>query len=260
MRKSSFPYADKNILAVSSTALTSRQPSADGASEVYSVCLLRLWLERNWSVASASPHVRSFRSLWVLNIIQKSVSYSNLKWQTVNYTLGQRIFLYESHVKEKAVPWSRWLGAILSLRKPGLAPMSAHVAFVAENWHWDRFCWFDSHYSFQAYWTTWTPSQLTLSISLHIDISCCLDVHVDGVRRCVETAATKGPIVHPPSNIWVWTATVELWRENQRTQRKTYACATSSTTNSIWTDPGTNQGLRGDRPASNRLSHGMATI
>jgi hypothetical protein len=31
-----------------------------------------------------------------------------------------------------------------------------------------------------------------------------------------------------------------------------------STTNATWTDPGSNPGLRGGRPAANRLSHGTA--
>jgi hypothetical protein len=31
-----------------------------------------------------------------------------------------------------------------------------------------------------------------------------------------------------------------------------------STTNPTWTDPGSNPGLRGGRPAANRLSHGTA--
>jgi hypothetical protein len=34
--------------------------------------------------------------------------------------------------------------------------------------------------------------------------------------------------------------------------------ATLSTTNPTWADPGSNPGLRGERPATNRLSHGTA--
>jgi hypothetical protein len=34
--------------------------------------------------------------------------------------------------------------------------------------------------------------------------------------------------------------------------------ATLSTTNPIWIDPGANPGLRGERPATNRLGHGTA--
>jgi hypothetical protein len=36
--------------------------------------------------------------------------------------------------------------------------------------------------------------------------------------------------------------------------------ATLSTTNHTWIDPGANPGLRGERPATNRLSHGTAFI
>jgi hypothetical protein len=34
--------------------------------------------------------------------------------------------------------------------------------------------------------------------------------------------------------------------------------ATLSTTNPTWIDPGATPGLRGERPATNRLSHGTA--
>jgi hypothetical protein len=39
---------------------------------------------------------------------------------------------------------------------------------------------------------------------------------------------------------------------------KTCPSVTLSTTNPTWTDPGSNPGLRGGRPAANRLSHGTA--
>jgi hypothetical protein len=38
----------------------------------------------------------------------------------------------------------------------------------------------------------------------------------------------------------------------------TCTSATLSTINPTWTDPGSNPGLRGGRPATNRLSHGTA--
>jgi hypothetical protein len=40
-----------------------------------------------------------------------------------------------------------------------------------------------------------------------------------------------------------------------RTRRKSCPSATLSTTNLTRTDPGSNSGLRGERPATNRLSH-----
>jgi hypothetical protein len=49
-----------------------------------------------------------------------------------------------------------------------------------------------------------------------------------------------------------------LTGENRRTRRKTCPSATLSTTNPTRIDQGTNPGLRGERPVTNRLSHGMA--
>ena len=41
---------------------------------------------------------------------------------------------------------------------------------------------------------------------------------------------------------------------------KTCPSASSSTTNPTWTDPGSNTGLRGERSATDRLSHGKAKV
>jgi hypothetical protein len=49
-----------------------------------------------------------------------------------------------------------------------------------------------------------------------------------------------------------------LTGENRRTRRKTCPSATLSTTNPTWIDPGSNPGLRGERPVTNDLSHGTA--
>jgi hypothetical protein len=49
---------------------------------------------------------------------------------------------------------------------------------------------------------------------------------------------------------------MKLTGENRSTRGKTCSSATLSTTNPIWTDPG----LRGGRPATNRLSHGTAHV
>ena len=46
--------------------------------------------------------------------------------------------------------------------------------------------------------------------------------------------------------------------ENRRTRGKTGHSATLSTTNPTWIDPGSNMGFRGEKPATNRLSHGTA--
>jgi hypothetical protein len=41
---------------------------------------------------------------------------------------------------------------------------------------------------------------------------------------------------------------------------ETYPSATLSTTNPKWIDHGSNPGVRGERPATNRLSHGTALV
>jgi hypothetical protein len=51
---------------------------------------------------------------------------------------------------------------------------------------------------------------------------------------------------------------MKLTGENRQLGGKTCPSATSSTTNLTWTDPGSNPGLRVERPASYRLSHGTA--
>jgi hypothetical protein len=49
-----------------------------------------------------------------------------------------------------------------------------------------------------------------------------------------------------------------LTGENGRTQRRNCPSVTLSITNPTQTNPGRNLGLRGERPAPNRLSHGTA--
>ena len=49
---------------------------------------------------------------------------------------------------------------------------------------------------------------------------------------------------------------VLLTRKNRNTSRQTCPTATLSTTNLTWTDSETNPGLQGERPATNRLTHG----
>jgi hypothetical protein len=51
---------------------------------------------------------------------------------------------------------------------------------------------------------------------------------------------------------------MKLTGENRSTRGKTCPSATLSTTNPTWIDPGSNPGLRGERPGTNRLSHGTA--
>jgi hypothetical protein len=80
-------------------------------------------------------------------------------------------------------------------------------------------------------------------------------LHVDRVRLCLLTAATNGPIVHPPGGVWTWRVMEEwYWRGKP----KHCSSATLSTTNHTWTCPGVNSGLCCERSATNRLIHGTA--
>jgi hypothetical protein len=51
---------------------------------------------------------------------------------------------------------------------------------------------------------------------------------------------------------------MKLTGKTRSTREKTCPSTTLSTTNPTWTDPGLDPGLRGERPATNRLSHGTA--
>jgi hypothetical protein len=51
----------------------------------------------------------------------------------------------------------------------------------------------------------------------------------------------------------------DIDRENWRTRTETRSSATLSNTHTTWTDPGAIQWHRGERPATNRLSHGTAS-
>jgi hypothetical protein len=51
-----------------------------------------------------------------------------------------------------------------------------------------------------------------------------------------------------------------LTGENRRNQREACPSVTLFTTNPTWTDPGANLVLRVERTATNRLSHGTASL
>jgi hypothetical protein len=85
-----------------------------------------------------------------------------------------------------------------------------------------------------------------------------IHVHADGVKRCLWTAVTNGPTVHPPGDTYGGPWWNGSDRENGRTRRNCPS-ATLSTTFLTWTDLGANQGLRGERPATYGLSHGTAS-
>jgi hypothetical protein len=49
-----------------------------------------------------------------------------------------------------------------------------------------------------------------------------------------------------------------IWQGKPKYSEKTCSSATLSTTNPTWRDPGSNPGRRGGKPATNRLSYGVA--
>jgi hypothetical protein len=53
---------------------------------------------------------------------------------------------------------------------------------------------------------------------------------------------------------------MKLSGENRITRGKPCHSDTLSSTNPTWTDPGSNPGFRGERPTTNRLSHGTAKV
>jgi hypothetical protein len=88
-----------------------------------------------------------------------------------------------------------------------------------------------------------------------------VDVHADGARLCLFTAATTGPIFYPQM-IYERAEShcgMILTEEDRRTWRETSQNATLSTTNLTWTEPGANPGLRVRRSAIS-LNHGTVSM
>jgi hypothetical protein len=77
----------------------------------------------------------------------------------------------------------------------------------------------------------------------------------------IDTAATDLPIVACPGWLWRWRILWnEDWQGKPKYSKKTHPSATLSTTNPTWPDPGKNPGRRGGKPATNRLSYGVALL
>jgi hypothetical protein len=71
------------------------------------------------------------------------------------------------------------------------------------------------------------------------------------------------PIVQTPDDRWGWLWSNwwnEDWQGKLKYSEKTCPSTTLSTTNPTWPDPGLKPGRRGGKPATNRLSYGVAFI
>jgi hypothetical protein len=82
-----------------------------------------------------------------------------------------------------------------------------------------------------------------------------------GVRLSpLGMSATKWPIVPAPDDRWwAWSSRWnENWQGKPKYSEKTCPSATLSTTNNTWPDLDSNPGLRGGKPATNRLNYGTA--
>jgi hypothetical protein len=87
-------------------------------------------------------------------------------------------------------------------------------------------------------------------VNIIITTTWCPSIDFYEMRLRLLTAATNGHTVHPPDDMsFDSDGGMISTGENQRTRRKTCLNAT-------WTDPGMNLGLPGERPATNRPSHG----
>jgi hypothetical protein len=72
----------------------------------------------------------------------------------------------------------------------------------------------------------------------------------------LDTAASDWPIVAYPGWLWWWRIWWnEDWQGKPKYSEKTRPSATLPTTNPTWQDPRSNQGRRGGKPATNRLSY-----
>jgi hypothetical protein len=81
--------------------------------------------------------------------------------------------------------------------------------------------------------------------------------------RCYGRIAVLSLIVQPCDKDYYFFPLFRVmehrWNTTDREKPK-YSGKNLSTTNPTWTGPGSNPGLRGDRPATNRLSHGTALV
>jgi hypothetical protein len=111
-----------------------------------------------------------------------------------------------------------------------------------------------------VHWTTQHYIQKT-ALSLFKDY--CFLFIASGVAQSPLYCGHFWPIVSAPDDRWGWLWSNwwnEDWQGKPKYSEKTCPSATLSTTNSTWPDPGSNPGRRGGKPATIRLSYGVALL
>jgi hypothetical protein len=144
--------------------------------------------------------------------------------------------------------WTHELNKKLHSAREDWSPAKQNISVLQRHWKRPKHFWLIDFVLNLAWWTA--CASLSFAVSRWIDplgkkemtfsrvflvrlskyctwLSYCAfdDDHVDGVRPHLWTAATNGPIVHPPGDIWTWRTVMEWYR-----QRKT----PDSSTRAVW--------------------------
>jgi hypothetical protein len=122
-------------------------------------------------------------------------------------------------------------------------------------------------------WILWCSAKVKNARCLHspIRLNCAVLKQRDKFTFFIlavgwDCLCGTGPLTDPLSipqmiHEWIWSSGgMILTGENRRTRRKTCPSVTLSTTNLTWAALGANMGLRREKPATNRLSHGPALL
>jgi hypothetical protein len=103
-----------------------------------------------------------------------------------------------------------------------------------------------------------------MKCAIFLDITLCSNFFTaSGVGLSPLYCGHFCPIVPAPDDRWGWLWSNwwnEDWQGKPKYSEKTCPSATLSTTDPTWPDPGSNQGRRGKKPATNRLSYGAARV
>jgi hypothetical protein len=119
---------------------------------------------------------------------------------------------------------SELLSCLTAPRSYKLTPQSGHY-FINGIAHWQRLNWKCHLFRVLGHHKRWNENlfckwRIISKYYIYSRYGCILStyltcnniwllVHVYGVRLCLWTVATNGPIVHPPGDTWVWRVMVE---------------------------------------------------